>query len=104
MKAKITKNDIRRQISDDVDQFLGQGGSVSAVDRGSSGLVNGYLNDRKTTFDQPKQERTPLNDVLNQLDAKKNQNKASAPTKSNSQPKKKVIYDDFGEPLRVVWE
>jgi len=56
---------------------------------------------------EKRQERTPVPDVLRAIDERRDarrkpQKKTTA--KRSSGPKKKVIYDDFGEPLRVVWE
>jgi hypothetical protein len=48
-----------------------------------------------------------VSDVLKAIDERK-ESKKKSPSKPASarkkSPRKKVIYDDFGEPLRVVWE
>ena len=104
MKPKITKNDIREQIEKDIDSFLQKGGEVSTVEKGESGLVNGYLSEQKVAFDQPKQERTPVSNVLKTIDARRSRKEPPKKQSTDSAPKKKIIYDDFGEPIRVVWE
>jgi len=54
---------------------------------------------------EKKQERTPVSDVLRAIDERKEARKKpqkKAPVKKS--PRQKIIYDDFGEPLRVIWE
>jgi len=104
MKPKITKSDIRQQIEQDIDSFLQKGGEVLEVEKGESGLVNGYLSEQKVAFDQPKQERTPVSDVLKTIDARRSKKEPAKKTSTDTAPKKKIIYGDFGEPIRVVWE
>lgn len=53
-------------------------------------------------FNGPKQERTPLDHVLADLESRRQKDTKPKP-KKHTRPKKKVIYDDFGEPLREVW-
>ena len=50
-----------------------------------------------------KQTRTPLTEEVKSLDERKNKKKSltSSPV---YRPKKRIIYDDFGEPVREVWE
>ena len=100
MNKRPTKREIRQQMNNEVDQYLDKGGEVREFQRGESGLVNGKLNDRSSGFEQGKQKRTPLLDELKAVDERKKP--ASTPAKS-SRPKKKIIYDDFGEPVREVW-
>jgi hypothetical protein len=89
-------------MDNEVDQYLNKGGEVREFQRGESGLVNGKLNDRSSGFEQGKQKRTPLIDQLKAVDERKKPVGSTTPVKS-SRPKKKIIYDDFGEPIREVW-
>lgn len=101
MTKRPTKREIRQQMDNEVEQFLNKGGAVNEYERGMSGLINGKIDERSTGFQQGKQERTPLTDALNAVDERK-----KSALKSNnkpSRPKKKIIYDDFGEPVREVW-
>jgi hypothetical protein len=106
MKKKTTKQDIRNSLTDDVEEFLRNGGEVNSFNRGESGLVNGRYSEQSMSFEK-RQERTPVSDVLKAIDERK-ESKKKSPSKPASarkkSPRKKVIYDDFGEPLRVVWE
>lgn len=102
MNKRPTKREIRQQMNNEVDQYLGQGGEVREFQRGESGLVNGKLDDRSSGFEQGKQQRTPLLEELKAVDDRKKPTSNTAPPKSN-RPRKKIIYDDFGEPVREIW-
>lgn len=101
MHKRPTKREIRQQMQQEVSQYLTEGGEVQEFQRGESGLVNGKLDDRSSGFEQGKQQRTPLSDVLNTVDERKKSGNP-APVKPR-RPQKKIIYDDFGEPIREVW-
>lgn len=102
MNKRPTKKQLRQQLSQDIEDFLDHGGAVHEFERGESGLINGRLDDRRTGFEQPKQERTPLQAEMQAVDARKKPDKSSS-VKTTSRPRKKIIYDDFGEPIREVW-
>lgn len=110
MQKRPTKKQIREQINHEVEAFLREGGEVKNMARGETGLVNGSYYDRSLGFEKPKEARTPVSDVLNTIDqrrqeameAKRQGKKSSAPRRRG--PKKKIIYDDFGEPVRIIWE
>ncbi|WP_353668691.1 hypothetical protein [Marinomonas sp. THO17] len=88
-----------------VEEFIRAKGKIQQVDMGESGLVDGKYNTSHIGFNEPKQERTPLNHVVAAIQQKKQQKTSPNSTKSGkAKPKKKIIYDDFGEPLRWVWE
>lgn len=100
-----SKAEIRAELDAAMEQFLANGGAVDEVPRGASGLENGRYNDRSLGFEKPSEPRTPVDDVMQAIDQRKGQPKNASPqTSKPSQPKQKIIYDDFGEPLRVVWE
>jgi hypothetical protein len=102
MTKRPTKREIRQQMNNEVEQYLIKGGAVQEFERGESGLVNGKIDERSTGFAQSKQERTPLTDALNAVDERKKSTTKASPTKT-TRPRKKIIYDDFGEAIREVW-
>lgn len=103
IKPKITKKDTRKELESLVDQFIKAKGEIQQVKMGESGLVDGKYNTSHVGFNQPKQDRTPLNHVVTALQQRKKQKFASSePIKKR--PTKKIIYDDFGDPLRWIWE
>ena len=103
IKPKTTKRDTREELESLVDQFIKKNGTIQQVDMGESGLVDGKYNTSHIGFNEPKQDRTPLNHVVAAIQQRKH-NKSPVVTTPKKRPKKKIIYDDFGDPLRWVWE
>ena len=104
MKKPITKANIRSDINQQIADFLEKGGEVDEIQRGLSGRVNptGPIATEGSGFIQPKTERTYLPDVVAAIEPRKSSNKIKATSKKRK-PRKKIIYDDFGEPLRWEW-
>lgn len=102
MNKRPTKREIRQQMQNEIENYLDKGGAVREFQRGESGLVNGKIDDRSSGFEQGKQTRTPLMEELKAVDDRKKTSTPAAPVKS-SRPRKKIIYDDFGEAIREVW-
>ncbi len=106
MKKPTSKQDIRRQIASQVNEFLAGGGSIQQIPQGVSGKdqpLEGGQRPINQLFDRPRQPRTPIPEVLAALDERK-QKKATKPAGKKKKPtlKEKIIYDDFGEPLRRI--
>lgn len=110
MKKPPTKKEIRSEIAAQTEAFLRSGGNVNQVENGVSGRENadGPLTSRAMIFDQPRTSRTFVPEVVAAIDARqKSLHKNPSKTRkgrSNSVGRKKMIYDDFGEPLRWVWQ
>ena len=102
MKLK-TKHQIRKELQDEINQFLSTGGSIEQIAQGQSGKELGANLNQAIPFTEEKQSRTLLTEEIKALDERKNNKEKPAKT-SPTQPRKKIIYDDFGEPLREVWE
>lgn len=105
MKKRPSKREIRNQLDQEIVDFLKQGGSVQEMPHGASGLVDGRYG-QALTFEGGSEQRTPVNDALKNIDQRKIQNRAKSTPRSTTprKPRKKVILDDFGEPVRVIWE
>lgn len=102
-----TKQELRHQLQQEMRAFLNQGGEVKEVARGATGLVDGRYDERTLAFEKPREERTPVNEALRAIDQRREEQRKPLRQSSNprlKRPKKKIIYDDFGEPLRIVWE
>lgn len=97
-----TKAELRAQLAQHTQAFISKGGTVSEVNSGATGLIDGAYNTRNFNFTEPRKERTPLTNVMATMDARRGQKKAT-PAVPRPRSRKKVIYDDFGEPLRVIW-
>ena len=102
---KTSKRDLRDSLNRDIEEYLNKGGEVHQFARGESGLQEGRYHDQSMTFEK-RQERTPVDDVVKAIDERREARLRPVSTRKTAirRPKKKVIYDDFGEPLRVIWE
>lgn len=100
-----SKADIRAAIEQQVRDYLQDGGKVNPVARGISGRENALqpLDTRHVSFNRKPQSRTYLTDVVAQIDARRNSKSTASTTKSPRRPRKRMVYDDFGEPLRWEW-
>lgn len=102
MKPTKTKAEIRAELDAEISRYLSTGGDVKAIPTGTSGNVDNRNLFANSTQFEPKQARTPLNEVVNELESRK-QDKSGRQHK-NRRPTKKLITDDFGEPIRWVWQ
>ncbi|TDG13677.1 hypothetical protein E2F43_09145 [Seongchinamella unica] len=108
MKKPISKDEIRAELERETERFLKRGGQVENVPRGLSGKDPGdpplFLNRR--LFIEPKASRTLVPEVVAAIEARRQERFKRKPGRKRSrlpQPRRKIIYDDFGEPLRKVW-
>lgn len=101
IKPTKTRRQLHQELEEQVRQYLDSGGQVNEVPLGMSGRMdaNGPL---VALFEgNSHEDRTPLPDVVAAIEARK---KPASPTKpKKSKPRKKVILDDFGQPLRWEW-
>ena len=107
LKKPVSKADIRDELLQETERFLKQGGSVNEIPCGISGKDPGdpplFLNRR--LFVEPRSPRTPIPEVVAAIEARrlqkfrhKSQQKRRLPS-----PQRRILYDDFGEPLRRIW-
>ena len=101
MKPLPTKSQIRAEMDRQVQQYLQEGGRVDAIPRGQSGYNNNQNPFTQYNTHQPPESRTPLDHVVKTLEARKHPHTNDKP---KNRPKKRLITDDFGEPLRWVWD
>ena len=108
MKKPVSKSDIRDELQQETERFLQQGGQVESIPRGISGKDPGdapmFLNRR--LFVEPRTKRTPVPEVVAAIEARRKEKFMRKPQRERSrlpQPRRKIIYDDFGEPLRKIW-
>jgi hypothetical protein len=76
---------------------------VAEIERGISGRdsAQGPLKSETMGFGEPKTDRTYVPEVVAALEARKQ--KPAVSKAKPRRPRKKLIYDDFGEPLRWEW-
>jgi hypothetical protein len=108
LKKPVSKSDIRDELQEEMERFLAQGGQVQTIPRGISGKDPGdaplFLNRR--LFIEPRTKRTLVPDVVAAIEARRKEKFTRKPQRKRSrlpQPRRKIIYDDFGEPLRKIW-
>lgn len=107
MKKPVSKADIRDELLEETERFLQEGGCVSEIAQGISGKNPGdpplFLNRR--LFIEPKTKRTLIPEVVAAIEARRLEKfrKKPQPKPRLPRPRRKIIYDDFGEPLRRVW-
>jgi hypothetical protein len=108
VKKPVSKAEIRNAIEAEMERFLKQGGEVENVATGISGKDPGdpplFLNRR--LFIEPREPRTQIPEVMAAIDARRKPRHQRSGGRKRSrlpQPRRKIIYDDFGEPLRKVW-
>lgn len=100
MKPAKTKAQIRAEIENQIENFLKQGGEVANFQKGTSGLADGASMHNSFSPRQV-QSRTPVVDVVKAIDARR---QPSKPTPSRRRAKRVLLKDDFGEPIRWVWQ
>ena len=109
VKKLPSKDDLRAALEQETNRYLKSGGKVQEIPKGVSGTDpdKAQAFHSGALFDQPRTSRTFLPEVVaaiegrrSQLKRKKRQvrKRSRLPT-----PRRKVIYDDFGEPIRKVW-
>ncbi len=103
MTKRRSKSDIRKELERQVQDYVRDGGEIKRVRPGESGVEDGAAFQPPFSDGRPAQTRTPAMDVLAAIDARRKQPKQKPKPAPRQQPRKKVIYDDFGEPLREVW-
>ncbi len=106
MKYRIWKEEQHRELRRRTEEFLARGGEVRQVPPGISGLEEGHPVPAFRTYSPARiPRRTPLTDVVAAIELRKRaastrRRRTAAPSRG---PRRKLLYDDFGEPLRWVW-
>ena len=107
MKKPDSKEDMRNKLRQETERFLQKGGNVNEIAQGISGKDAGdpplFLN--RGLFVEPKASRTPVPEVVAAIEARRRKKYHHKPPvkRKVARPRRKIIYDDFGEPLRRVW-
>ena len=104
IKKPPSKADLRQELDNQISDFLEQGKSVNEIPRGVSSRDGADKPLRADTWqmDASKGAWTYVPEVVDTLE-KRRQEKVLKPVPKKTRPRKRLIYDDFGEPLRWVW-
>lgn len=100
-----TKEELRARLEQAMADYVKQGGEIEKIPAGVSGREE---NSAFTSplFTTPKNERTQVADVIATIESRRKTRARPPPAsgrRSSRQPRLKVIYDDFGEPVRKIW-
>lgn len=103
--SRQSKRQIREQLRRQTESYLSAGGEIKTVSQGETGLAkfSAGRSQSELFIGAPRQSRTYLNEAVAALDKRKQSTKAAKAAKTPTRRRKKIIYDDFGEPLREVW-
>ncbi|WP_116364343.1 hypothetical protein [Parahaliea mediterranea] len=108
MKKPLSKADLRADLERATERFLRTGGTVTAVPRGVSGNETpGGGHQGRRLFVEPRATRTLVPEVVAAIEERRKSRLKRSPEPKRSRlpkPRRKTIYDDFGEPLRRVWD
>lgn len=100
------KSSQRDRIQREIEDFLSRGGQIETVAPGASGAGNrapGAWRPGAAANPTPPRERIPLDHLLVAIDQRRKPARPAAKTSARKRPRKRLIYDDFGEPLRWEW-
>lgn len=104
MKQQKSKKEQSRELARLIQQYVESGGEVMSVPSGTSGNTENNNLFRNSSNFEPKSDRTPLTDVVKTLEERKQNKNNKKPSLQTKSPKKKLIVDDFGDPVRWVWD
>jgi hypothetical protein len=104
MKKPISKKEIRVELEEQMQDFLAGGGAVDDIPRGISGRNPGDppVKPKSEFFEKSAETRTYVPEIIAALEERKK--KPAPPKKRVKKPRKVMLYDDFGEPLRWIWK
>ena len=98
------KDLLRQRIKKQTDEFLARGGRITRVRDGASANTGNQPQQRKLVFEGQRAPRTYVPEVVAAIEARRRKKNESRPaTRASRKPRKKLVYDDFGEPLRWEW-
>src|SRR5699024_5150352 len=104
MKVRSSKEQQRQQMRREMERYLAGGGRIQHIPNGASGRDPATSGARRppSFAAGPPTTRTDLSALAVAIDARK---RKAAPTPGRRpRRRRKLIYDDFGEPLRWVWD
>ena len=103
MKRRPSKAELRAELNRAMDEFLARGGEVREVPRGATGWENPLAAKPDFAFVGPRESRTPVNDVVASIESRKGKSTTPTAKPKRRAPRKKPVYDDFGEVIRWIW-
>ncbi|MDF1820364.1 MAG: hypothetical protein P1U64_02255 [Alcanivoracaceae bacterium] len=101
----MSHKDLQRQrIKRQTDEFLARGGRIRRVESGTTGETDNKPRQRAMVFEGTRAPRTYVPEVIAAVEARRKlKRKATSSRRPQRRPRRKMVYDDFGEPLRWEW-
>ena len=99
---ELQRERIRRQTQ----EYLARGGRIHRVPTGTSGEDPARRRPASSVFSGQRQSRTEVPEVIASIEARKQALKGrrkSTGRRTKQAPRRRLVYDDFGEPLRWEW-
>jgi hypothetical protein len=108
VKKLPTKDELRTELERETLRYLDHGGQVNEVPHGATGTDPKKASSFRSSglFSQPKISRTFVPEVIAAIEGRRQKSfkRRATPTRSRlPRPRRKILYDDFGEPIRKVW-
>ena len=103
----LKKSEIRSELNQQMTTFLAAGGNIETVCQGASAYNDGIPKAATFIINEPRKIRTSVNEATAALAARKATQKSHHVSKSINRTLRngpRIIYDDFGEPIRKVWD
>lgn len=100
------KDILRERIQQQTSEFLARGGKIRRVASGVSGQDGQHWKPNAPSFSGQPNNRTEVPEVVAAIEARKAamRRRKPAPRRNRvARPRRKLVYDDFGEPLRWEW-
>lgn len=106
MSHSVYKDQLREKLRRQTEDYIARGGHIDRVGPGVSGRGDALRPPPATHFSSgPRPSRTPVPEVIAAVElrrqAKTLKRKAGGRT---NKPRRTLVYDDFGEPLRWEWK
>ena len=98
-----SKRMLRQDILRKTEEYLSRGGKIKKYRAGESAERADKLRKKAEFVGLGLSYQNDLNEVILAIDKRKSNLRNPPSVVPRSTPRKKVIYDDFGEPLREVW-
>ena len=106
IKKPPNKQQLSSRIASETQRYLKKGQDIHVIPKGVSSRDDAKTPLKPETWQlqTTSQERTYIPEVVETLEKRRAIDKPVATQKSKTRkPRKRLIYDDFGEPLRWVW-
>lgn len=106
MSHSVYKDQLREKLRRQTEDFVARGGQIDRVAPGVSGRGDALRPPPATHFNAgPRQARTPVPEVVAAIELRRKQKSIKRSASGRiTKPRRTLVYDDFGEPLRWEWK